>query len=95
MIREMSYDDVQNLRKDIIEGNMLRIVEERLAAFENPNRVCPVCNTPIDPDTAITLYFGPKGLRHRASFDGEDCLEYFLKMQKEKGYDPERDRAEG
>lgn len=78
LIKELPYDDLVNLKRDIIEGNMLRLVEERLAAFDNPNRVCPVCNTSIDPETAITVFFGPKGLRHRASFDGEDCLEYFV-----------------
>jgi hypothetical protein len=91
LIKELPYDDLLKLRKDIAEGNMLRLVEERIAAHENPNRVCPVCNTPIDPETAITLYFGPKGLRHRASFDGEDCLEYFVKeMLKPKPAASER-----
>ncbi len=95
LIKEMQYEEAQNLRKDVMEGNMLRIVDERIAAFENPNRVCPVCNTPIDPETALTLYFGPKGLRHRASFDAEDCLEYFVTKMKRDDYDPARERAEG
>ncbi len=85
LVKEAEYEDLLKLRKDINEGNMLRLVEERIAQFENPHRVCPVCNTPIDPETALTLYFGPKGLRHRASFDGEDCLEYFVtKLAKPK-----------
>ncbi len=78
LVKEMPYDDLVKLRRDIAEGNMLRLVEERIAAFENPNRVCPVCGTPLDPETAITMYFGPKGLRRRASFDGEDCLQHFV-----------------
>jgi len=94
LIKEISYDDLVKLRKDITEGNMLRLVEERLAAMENPHRICPVCNTPIDPETAITLYFGPKGLRHRASFDGEDCLQHFIGKLRGHGNE-ERDRAEG
>ena len=71
-IQELDYDDLLKIRKDIAEGNMLRLIEERIAAYENPNKVCPICGTGLEPSTAITLYFGPKGLRQRASFDGED-----------------------
>ena len=92
LIKELPYDDLLKIRKDLAEGNLLRLVEERIGAFENPNRACPVCNTPLDPDTAITVYFGPKGLRHRASFDGEDCLEYFIQhMLKPKPKESRRD----
>ena len=77
-IQELDYDDLLKIRKDIAEGNMLRLIEERIAAYENPNKVCPICGTGLEPSTAITLYFGPKGLRQRASFDGEDCLHAFL-----------------
>jgi len=78
LMTTVQYEDLLKLRKDIMAGNMLRLVEERIAAFENPNRVCPVCGSPVDPLTAYTLYFGPKGLRQRASFDGMDCLRQFL-----------------
>jgi len=81
LIKKMPYADLVKLRRDITEGNMLRLVDERVAQFENPNRVCPVCGNALDPDTAITLHFGPKGLRQRASFDGEDCLAYFVEHQ--------------
>jgi hypothetical protein len=84
LIRELDYDSLLAIRKDIAEGNMLRLVDERIGTFENPNRVCPVCATPLDPDTAITLYFGPKGLRQRASFDAEDCLRHFVTEKKRK-----------
>ncbi len=81
LMNTISYDDLLKLRKDITSGNMLRIIEERIAAYENPNRVCPVCGTSVDPMTSYTLYFGPKGLRQRASFDGVDCLRQFLDEQ--------------
>ncbi len=84
LVKELPYDDLVRIRQDIAEGNMLRLVEERIAAFENPNRVCPVCSTPLDPETSITMYFGPKGFRQRASFDGEDCLEYFVTKMRKK-----------
>lgn len=84
LIRELPYDDLLKIRKDITTGNMLRLVEERIAAFENPNKVCPVCGVPLDPERAITLYFGPPGLRQRASFDGEDCLLHFLDTMLKK-----------
>lgn len=78
VINELDYDSLTRIRKDITTGNMLRLVDERINQFENPNRVCPVCSSPLDPNTAITLYFGPKNLRQRASFDGEDCLQFFV-----------------
>lgn len=84
LIKEMPYDDVLKLRKDITEGNMLRLVDERVSEFENPNRICPICNTEVNPNEAITLMFGPKGLRQRASFDGEDCLAYFVEQMNRK-----------
>ena len=49
IIKETDYDSLLLLRKDVLEGNMLRIVDERIAQFENPNRVCPVCNAAINP----------------------------------------------
>jgi hypothetical protein len=82
LVKEIPYDDLIKLRKDILQGNMLRLVEERIAEFENPNRICPVCNAEVNPKEAITITFGPKGLRQRASFDGEDCLAHFLEMQR-------------
>jgi len=78
LVQEIPYDDLLKLRKDIMAGNMLRLIEERIATFENPNRVCPTCGREVHPNEALTLYFGPKGLRQRASFDGEDCLKHFL-----------------
>lgn len=83
LLKELPYDDLVRIKRDIAEGNMLRIVDERIDEFENPNRVCPVCNAPVDPRSALTLMFGPKGLRQRASFDGEDCLAYFVKGMRQ------------
>ncbi len=78
LVGELPYDDVLKLRKDITAGNMLRLVDERIAAFENPNKICPTCGREVRQEEALTLYFGPKDLRQRASFDGEDCLKHFL-----------------
>ncbi len=81
LIKELDYESLLKIRRDITEGNMLRLVEERIASFENPHRVCPVCGARIEPESALTLFFGPKGFRQRASFDGEDCLAYFVNKQ--------------
>lgn len=81
MITELDYDSLLLIKKDIVEGNMLRLVEERIASYENPNRVCPVCGTDVDPKKALTLYFGPKGLRQRATFDAMDCLKHFTERE--------------
>ncbi len=77
-IDQLDYDELLALRNQIKDGRVLEHVEAHISKFENPNRVCPVCSTPVDPERAITLYFGPVGLRQRASFDGEDCLRHFV-----------------
>ena len=82
LVKELDYDNLLAIRRDITEGNMLRLVEERIASFENPNKVCPICGAGVDPEKATTIYFGAQGLRQRASFDGEDCLRHFLEKNK-------------
>ncbi len=78
LVGEIGYDDLLRLRKDIVSGNMLRLVEERIAAQENPNLVCPVCGAGVRREEGVSITFGPAGLRQRATFDGEDCLRHFI-----------------
>ena len=78
LFTDVPYDDLVKIREDLIAGSLRDELEERIAAHENPNRVCPVCGTSVHPEKALTLYFGPTGLRQRASFDAEDCLRHFL-----------------
>ena len=81
IINEMSYEDLQKIRLDVEEGTLRELVDERLAYFEDENKVCPTCqNKP--PADGFVLQFGPYDLRQQAQFCALDCLEYFLKQLK-------------
>lgn len=86
LIENLDETDLKLIRKDLKAGNIEKLINKRIKEKkeENPNEVCPVCNSPIGEEN-VTLIFGPKDLRKKASFDGIDCLEYFLdkvKMRK-------------
>jgi len=85
LIDNLSEKDLKLIKKDLKAGNIERLINKRIKEKreEDPNKVCPVCNSPIRAEN-ITLIFGPKDLRKKASFDGIDCLEYFLEKVKMK-----------
>lgn len=86
IIKNLDENEIKLIKKDLELGNIERLINNRLFEIREAdiNRVCPVCNAPIG-DEGLTLIFGPKGLRKKASFCALDCLEYFLnKMKIEK-----------
>lgn len=88
LIKSLSEEDLKLIKKDLEEGNIEKLINKKLQEKreEDFNKVCPVCQTPIREES-LTLMFGPKGLRKKASFCALDCLEYFLnriKQEKEK-----------
>jgi hypothetical protein len=80
IIRKLPEQDVLLIKKDLEEGNIGRLITERLAEFELPQRVCPVCNTPLEDDAPYVLYFGT-GVRKKARFDALDCLQEFIETE--------------
>ncbi len=78
LIQALPAKDVLLIKKDLDEGNLSRVVRERLAELEMPQKVCPVCGSEVDDNAPFVLYFGT-GVRKKARFDGKDCLEYFVK----------------
>ena len=83
LINSLDSDDLKKIKKDLVEGNLLKLVDDKLKKLGDFNKVCPVCGTPTKEDH-ITISFGEPGLRKKASFCGEDCLEYFLRDMKKK-----------
>ena len=82
IIKELEKEELQELKNLINKGKAEQVVNKELEKFKNPNKVCPVCNTPVK-EKDFTLFFGPTGLRKKAIFDAADCLQYFLhKLQK-------------
>ena len=84
LIENLGEEELKLIKKDLKSGNIERLINKKLQEKkeEDFNKVCPVCNTPI-ADESLTLIFGPKGLRKKASFCALDCLEYFLNMVKQ------------
>jgi hypothetical protein len=80
LIRSLPPEDILLIKKDLDEGNIGRLVTERIAELELPQRVCPICNTPLDDDAPYILYFGT-GVRKKARFDALDCLQNFIENE--------------
>jgi hypothetical protein len=85
LIKELPYQDVMLIKKDLEKGNVDRLIDKRIKEINN-NRItlCPVCSTPVKEGEGWHLEFGPVGLRKKATFDGPDCLTYFFKRNKKK-----------
>ncbi|HJX05354.1 MAG TPA: hypothetical protein VJ461_01450 [Candidatus Nanoarchaeia archaeon] len=86
LIENLDEEDLKLIKKDLELGNIERLINKKLQEKKEVdfNKVCPVCQTPIDEE-GFTIIFGPKGLRKKASFCARDCLEYFLsKIKQEK-----------
>ncbi len=87
IINELGQDELMLIKKELDDGNLARIVTQKIRELReaNLNKVCPVCQSPTDEDS-ITLIFGPRGLKKKASFCAVDCLEYFLKRQQNNNF---------
>jgi hypothetical protein len=71
----MSEREVRNLQRDLDEGHIEELVEQRLTQLD-AQRVCPVCGSNVGRD-GYELSFGT-GIRMKARFDARDCLQHFI-----------------
>lgn len=84
LIEHLSYEDLIRLRQDVLAGHVEHHINKRLSIIEpTKSGMCPVCNGKV-ADDHYTLVFGPGNFRQKASFDGVDCLQYFLEKLQEK-----------
>lgn len=82
IIESLTADELKTLDTDLREGHVQHLVGKRLESYERRQTMCPVCNN--DPgESGFTLIFGPADFRKKATFCGQDCLEYFLGKLKE------------
>lgn len=85
LIKEMPVEDLILLKKDLEKGNIEKILNKQIAeAQANKIAICPVCSSPIREGHGFHLQFGPPDLRKKATFDGADCLLYFLERIRSK-----------
>lgn len=80
LINNLSEEDLMMIKRDLISGNIDRIISQKLdnsASQRYSEKICPICGGNIEDDSFV-LEFGSSYLRRKAHFDGADCLEYFL-----------------
>ena len=86
IIKSLSYEEIKALERDLNEGNIEKLIKDRLLQFEKGKRICPVCYKTIEEgDEHYTLTFGPKDFKKKATFCGVDCLEFFISKVKGLG----------
>jgi hypothetical protein len=83
LIRSLPAADVELIKRDIEEGNLSKVIADRLAELEMPQKVCPTCGAALSDDAPYVLYFGAL-VRKKARFDALDCLEFFIEELKGK-----------
>lgn len=82
IIDELGQEDLMKIKRDLLAGNVDRLVEKKLNDLNRLNisdKQCPVCSGAIT-EGAYILEFGPTYLRRRAYFDAVDCLNYFAEV---------------
>ncbi|NTV23624.1 MAG: hypothetical protein HGA85_04580 [Nanoarchaeota archaeon] len=89
LIEGMAYKELKAIQRDLAEGNMGRLVKERLDEIEaklgRQEHICPTCGAKLAEETAkYHLVFGPPDFRQRAMFCGLDCLSFFLEKLKQE-----------
>ena len=83
IINELPHEDLILIKKDLEKGNIDRVVNNRIQEVQaNRITLCPVCSSPVKEGEGWHIQFGPLGLRKKATFDGLDCLEYFVARLK-------------
>ena len=85
IIEELSYEDLILLKKDHDAGNIGKLIAKFMKEKQHSRTtICPVCNGAIKENEGFHLQFGPPGLRKKATFDGVDCMQYFLENLNKK-----------
>ncbi len=88
IIEDLNEEDLLKIKRDLVSGNIDRLIEKKLSFFEEQkfsSKMCPVCGGLIHKESLV-LEFGKPYVRRKAFFDGVDCLEYFVNthIKKEK-----------
>lgn len=92
LIAKLDYKDLQLLKKDYDAGNIEKLINFHLKeSKKNHKTTCPVCGGIVSEGVGFHLQFGPPELRKKATFDGIDCMHYFLENMKKKSKISEED----
>ena len=85
LIKELEYEELLLIRKDLEAGTLKNVVKKQLETKKREQvAICPVCEKSLKQGEGFYLEFGSKDLRKKASFDGVDCLKYFIEQHFNK-----------
>ncbi|MGM5481321.1 MAG: hypothetical protein ACQESE_02825 [Nanobdellota archaeon] len=85
IIEDLDFDDLKMIKKDLDAGNIEKLLKKRMKeARKEQITSCPVCSARVKEGEGLHLQFGPASFRKKATFDGVDCLQYFLERLKKK-----------
>ncbi|MBD3163681.1 hypothetical protein GF323_00605 [Candidatus Woesearchaeota archaeon] len=91
VIDNLDFNELVKMKKDIEHGgfHLRQFLDKKITEREKEHEeFCAICSSKLDSRRTnnFTLIFGPDDFRKKASFDGIDCLEYFIndlkKMKK-------------
>jgi hypothetical protein len=85
LIENLDVEDLELIKKDLEAGNLDKLVKKELK-IKKAHKItyCPVCSAEVKEGEGLHLQFGPASFRKKATFDGVDCLCYFLENNMKK-----------
>ena len=78
-LHKLTEEEIIELKKSIKEGIAEEIINKHLRIA---NKKCPVCLSEVE-EGKLTLHFEEGNFRKKASFCGNDCLKYFLELERQ------------
>jgi hypothetical protein len=85
LIKELEYEELLLIRKDLEAGTLKKVVKKQLEQKRRDQVVsCPVCEQKLTQGEGFYLEFGSNDFRKKATFDGVDCLKYFIENHLSK-----------
>jgi hypothetical protein len=85
----LSLEELQKMIDEHDNGVLKQRLHEKIAENAYTRKTCPVCHTPVEEGT-LTLTFGSKDFRRKATFCAYDCLLYFANQINEKELNPQK-----
>ena len=82
-LNSLEHYELTKLKQQLEKGKIdfVKEIEEKIKEHERKHeKFCVTCSNDLDPFSTnnYTLLFGPEDFKKKASFCGQDCLEYFL-----------------
>jgi hypothetical protein len=77
-IDNLSDDELEWFEKDLRNGSIQKLVDQKKEYFKIKDKKCSVCGNNVTEECLVLIYGDPKlGIRKKAHFCGTDCMEYF------------------